>query len=101
TIKGALVNLVVRRVKKIVPPYALPVATKFNDVLELGRALTFAQPEVGPDDIAFLQYTGGTTGVAKGAILLHRNLVANVLQVVAWYSPLLAVPPPIKQVITV
>ena len=101
TIKGALVNLVVRRVKKMVPPYALPVATKFNDVLELGRALTFAQPEVGPDDIAFLQYTGGTTGVAKGAILLHRNLVANVLQVVAWYSPLLAVPPPIKQVITV
>ncbi len=99
--KGTLVNLVVRRVKKMVPPYALPSATRFNDALSAGRKLAFTRPEIGPDDIAFLQYTGGTTGVSKGAILLHRNLVANTLQVVAWYSPLLSVPPPIDQVITV
>ncbi|HZL39088.1 MAG TPA: long-chain-fatty-acid--CoA ligase [Pseudolabrys sp.] len=101
TIKGALVNLVVRRIKKMVPAYALPGATKFNDALALGRKLTFARPEVGPDDVAFLQYTGGTTGVSKGAILLHRNLVANILQVDAWYAPIIALPPPIERLIIV
>ena len=66
-----------------------------------GRALPFARPEVGPDDIAFLQYTGGTTGVAKGAMLLHRNLVANMLQVEAWHAPMMALPPPVEQLIIV
>jgi long-chain acyl-CoA synthetase len=101
SLKGALVNVVVRRVKKMVPPYSIPGATRFNDVLRLGRSLAFARPEVGPDDIAFLQYTGGTTGVSKGAMLLHRNLVANVLQVEAWNEPMVMRPPTIDQVIVV
>jgi long-chain acyl-CoA synthetase len=101
TLKGTLVNTVVRHVKKMVPAYALPAATKFNDVLSLGRKLQFARVAVGPDDIAFLQYTGGTTGVSKGAILLHRNLVANVLQVMAWNVPILAMPPPTERDIIV
>jgi long-chain acyl-CoA synthetase len=100
-LKGALVNLVVRRVKKMVPTYALPNAITFNDALAAGRKLTFARPELGPDDIAFLQYTGGTTGVSKGAILLHRNLVANMLQVEAWNVPIMALPPPIERLIIV
>ena len=91
--KGALVNLVVRRVKKMVPAYSLPNATRFPDALSAGRKLSFVRTDVAPDDIALLQYTGGTTGVAKGAILLHRNLVANLLQVVAWQEPMLAMPP--------
>ena len=90
TLKGAVVNLVVRRVKKLVPAYALPDATTFNAALGLGHKLAFVRPEIGPDDIAFLQYTGGTTGVSKGAILLHRNLVANMLQVEAWHVPIVA-----------
>jgi len=94
TLKGTLVNTVVRHVKKMVPAYSLPAATNFNDVLAQGRKLPFTRVAVGPDDIAFLQYTGGTTGVSKGAILLHRNLVANVLQVMAWNVPILAMPPP-------
>ena len=100
-VKGAVVNTVVRRVKKMVPAYTLPGATKFNDVLAQGRRLTFTPVAVGPKDIAFLQYTGGTTGVAKGAILLHRNLVANVLQVEAWNAPMVSKPPKIDQVIVV
>jgi len=96
-LKGAVVNFVVRRVKKMVPAYNLPLAVKFPKVLAAGRALAFAPAAVGPDDIAFLQYTGGTTGVAKGAILLHRNLVANLLQVAAWHEPLLAVPPRVER----
>ena len=100
TVKGAVVNLVVRRVKRLVPPYNLPQATKFPDALAAGRAMTFTLAAVGPDDIAFLQYTGGTTGVAKGAMLLHRNLVANLLQVDAWQEPLLKLPPhPSEQII--
>ena len=97
TLKGSIVNLVVRHVKKMVPPYSLPQAMRFNDVLARGRGGTLTKPDIGPDDIAFLQYTGGTTGVAKGAILLHRNLVANMLQVDAWYQPMVAVPPPIDK----
>src|SRR5664279_4835849 len=95
-IKGAVVNLAVRHVKKLVPAYSLPGATTFTAALAQGRKLAFARPEVGPDDIAFLQYTGGTTGVAKGAMLLHRNLVANILQVEAWHVPIMAMPPPLK-----
>jgi long-chain acyl-CoA synthetase len=100
-IKGTLVNLAVRHVKKMVPAYVLPNATAFNAALGLGRKISFARPEIGPDDIAFLQYTGGTTGVSKGAILLHRNLVANMLQVAAWYTPIMALPPPIERLIIV
>jgi long-chain acyl-CoA synthetase len=101
TLKGTLVNTVVRHVKKMVPPYALPQATKFNDAMALGGRLPFAHVAVKPDDLAFLQYTGGTTGVAKGAMLLHRNLVANVLQVVAWNEPMVAVPPVIDRIVIV
>ncbi len=96
-VKGTLVNGVVRHVKKMVPAYSLPDAVRFNDALNAGRARPFTPAAVGPDDIAFLQYTGGTTGVSKGAMLLHRNLVANVLQVEAWNAPLVAVPPKIEQ----
>jgi long-chain acyl-CoA synthetase len=100
-VKGALVNGVLRHVKKMVPAYSLPGAVTFKDALAAGRASAFVQAEPGPDDIAFLQYTGGTTGVAKGAMLLHRNLVANTLQVEAWHAPLIAKPPPVAQPIIV
>jgi len=86
-LKGALVNYVVRNVKKLVPPYELPGAVRFNDALAQGAKAPFTQPALGPDDIALLQYTGGTTGVSKGAVLLHRNIIANVLQSEAWNSP--------------
>ena len=84
TLKGALVNLVVRKVKKMVPPFALPSAVSFKQVLAEGARLTLSAVKQGHDDIAFLQYTGGTTGVSKGAVLLHRNIIANVLQNEAW-----------------
>jgi long-chain acyl-CoA synthetase len=87
--KGTLVNLVVRKVKKMVPAYSLPGAVAFNKVLADGARLTFKPATLGHDDIAFLQYTGGTTGVAKGAVLLHRNVIANVLQNEAWFKPTL------------
>ena len=82
--KATLVNLVVRHVRKQVPRYDLPGALRFNDVLEQGRYLPFEPVTTAHDDIAFLQYTGGTTGVAKGAMLTHRNMIANVLQAGAW-----------------
>ena len=88
-LKGALVNFVVRRVRKMVPAFKLPTAVRFNDVLSQGGSLPWQAPELGPDDVALLQYTGGTTGVAKGAVLLHRNVVANVLQSEAWHQPAL------------
>lgn len=100
-LKGIIVNLVVRRVKKMVPAYALPGAVPFNDAVSAGRAARFAKPVIGPDDVAFLQYTGGTTGVSKGATLLHRNIVANVLQNDAWLQPALAKPPQIDQLLVV
>jgi len=87
--KSAVVNFAVRRVKHMVPPYSLPGHVKFSDVLEQGRGLRLEPVALGPEDIAFLQYTGGTTGVAKGAVLLHRNLVANLLQCDAWFQPAL------------
>ncbi|MGC2748188.1 MAG: long-chain-fatty-acid--CoA ligase [Pseudolabrys sp.] len=101
SIKGALVNSVVRHIKKMVPTYSLPDSVKFNDVLAAGRKLKFETPAIGPDDIAFLQYTGGTTGLAKGAMLLHRNLVANMLQVEAWNQPMVDVPPKIDRLLIV
>ncbi len=100
-VKGALVNHVVRKVKKLVPDYRLPESVRFNDALRQGRGAPLAEPGVGPDDIAVLQYTGGTTGVSKGAVLLHRNLVANVLQSEAWNQPALKAVPAGEQLFTV
>jgi long-chain acyl-CoA synthetase len=86
--KGAITNFVIRKVKKMVPAYSLPGAVRFNDVLARGGALKLAPVEVSGEDVAFLQYTGGTTGVSKGAVLTHRNMVANTLQVVAFMPEL-------------
>ena len=86
-LKGAIVNLVSRYVKKAVKPFNLPNAIRFADVMSLGAKQPPANVQVSPDDIAFLQYTGGTTGVAKGAMLLHRNVAANVMQCEAWMVP--------------
>jgi long-chain acyl-CoA synthetase len=100
-LKGVIVNLVVRRVKKMVPAFSLPGSVSFNAALAAGRAQNFNKPKIGPDDVAFLQYTGGTTGVSKGATLLHRNIVANVLQNDAWLQPALAMPPHVDQLFVV
>jgi long-chain acyl-CoA synthetase len=100
-IKGTLVNHVVRKVKKMVPAFELPGAVTFKDAIASGRGKTFTAAAVGPDDIAVLQYTGGTTGVSKGAVLLHRNLVANVLQSEAWYQPALKKIPAGEQITTI
>jgi acyl-CoA synthetase (AMP-forming)/AMP-acid ligase II len=70
-----IVNLVVRRVKKMVPPFSIPGTILFNDAVAAGRGMKFSKPKIGPDDVAFLQYTGGTTGISKGATLLHRNIL--------------------------
>ncbi|RQH14206.1 long-chain fatty acid--CoA ligase [Bradyrhizobium sp. RP6] len=99
--KGIIVNLVVRRVKKMVPAWSLPGAVAFNDALSAGRGMTFNRPKLSPGDVAFLQYTGGTTGVSKGATLLHRNIVANVLQNDAWLQPALTAPPHVDQLMIV
>jgi long-chain acyl-CoA synthetase len=86
-LKGALVNYVVRNVKKMVPAFNLPSAVRFNDAIAQGTRGTLKRPDIKPDDVAVLQYTGGTTGVSKGAVLLHRNVIANVLQSEAWNGP--------------
>jgi long-chain acyl-CoA synthetase len=99
--KAAIVNYVVRKVKKAVPPFSIPGAVRFNDAVAQGRRKTFTPAQVGPDDIAVLQYTGGTTGVSKGAVLLHRNLVANILQAEAWYQPALKKIPAGEQIVTI
>jgi long-chain acyl-CoA synthetase len=88
-LKGGVVNHVVRKVKKLVPGFSLPQAVRFNDALARGRKLPVVRPVLGGDDIALLQYTGGTTGVSKGAVLLHRNVIANVLQSEAWNEPVM------------
>ena len=100
-LKGSIVNLVVRKVKKMVPAFDLPGAVRFNDALAQGRRLAFKPVPASANDIAVLQYTGGTTGVSKGAVLLHRNLVANILQSEAWYQPALKKIPAGEQVVTV
>jgi long-chain acyl-CoA synthetase len=83
-LKGFVVNLVVRRVRKMVPAWSLPGHVSFNHALSEGAGKTFRPGDVGHDDVAFLQYTGGTTGVAKGAMLTHRNVLANVAQNAIW-----------------
>ena len=87
--KGALVNFVVRNIKSLVPEFNLRGAVKFNHALSRGQHSSFVQPLIHRDDIAVLQYTGGTTGVSKGAVLLHRNVVANLLQSEAWNDPVM------------
>ena len=88
-LKGTIVNFVVRKIKKMVPAFSLPGAISFNKMLAEGARLTLQPVQQGHDDIVFLQYTGGTTGVSKGAMLLHRNVIANVLQNEAWMSPVM------------
>ncbi len=100
-LKGALVNLVVRSVKKLVPAYHLPGAVRFNHALAQGARGTLKKPNLQSDDIAMLQYTGGTTGISKGAILLHRNVIANVLQSEAWNEPVMRQVPQSEQPTTI
>ncbi len=88
-LKGPLVNLVARHVRHMVPPFTLPQAQRWPQALRAGRPGTLQPVQAGHDDIAFLQYTGGTTGLAKGAVLTHRNIIANVLQNDAWAGPAL------------
>ena len=90
TLKGCLVNYVVRNIKKMVPAFNLPNAVRYKDAIRRGNSATFTKVDVNPNDIAVLQYTGGTTGVSKGAVLLHRNIISNTLQCEAWFSPVLS-----------
>ena len=92
-LKGALVNYVVRNVKKMVPAFNLPEAVRFNDAIARGQRAKLTSTHPKPDDVAVLQYTGGTTGVSKGAVLLHRNVIANLLQSEAWNAPAMATMP--------
>lgn len=87
--KGTLVNFVVKYIKRLVPKYNLPDAISFRSALQRGRRLQYIKPDITNNDLAFLQYTGGTTGVAKGAMLTHRNMQANLVQSRAAYGPLL------------
>ena len=87
--KGIITNFVVRHVKKAVPPFNLPGAIRFNDAIREGRGMTCVTPAIGPEDIAFLQYTGGTTGVAKGAVLVHANITGNSVIAEEWLQPAL------------
>ncbi len=91
-IKGHLINWVARRIKKIIPHWEFP-HIQFKEALSIGRRQTFVRPQMGLDDIAFLQYTGGTTGVSKGAVLLHRNILSNVMQIESWLTPGLKIQP--------
>lgn len=97
TIKGSIVNFVVRNVKKMVPAYRLPNAIAFKRMMSDAASLRLRPVDLNHDDIAFLQYTGGTTGMAKGAMLSHRNVIANVLQNEAWLQPALVKEPRVEQ----
>ncbi len=88
-VKGAILNFVLRHIKKAVPHYYLHGSVPFNDAIAAGRSMKLVKPPLGPEDIAFLQYTGGTTGVSKGAILVHANVFGNVLVSEAWLKPAL------------
>ncbi|HEX7687864.1 MAG TPA: long-chain-fatty-acid--CoA ligase [Burkholderiaceae bacterium] len=100
-LRGLVTNFAYRTIKKEVPAFRIPGAVRFNDALAQGLRATFRPVKVGPNDVAVLQYTGGTTGVSKGAVLLHRNLVANVLQSHAWYQPALAKAKAGEQILTI
>ena len=88
-LKGLLVDFVLRHVKKLIPPWSLPGSMRLSAALDEGSRRKLERVPIGHEDIAFLQYTGGTTGVAKGAMLLHRNIIANLLQAGAWVKPFL------------
>jgi len=94
--KSVLVNFVVRHVKKLVPEFSIPHMVRFHDALAQGGRMPFRPVQLQANDIAFLQYTGGTTGVSKGATLTHRNVIANVLQTEAWAIPALSRPPAVE-----
>jgi len=100
-LKGSLVNYVVRNVKKMVPVFNLPSAVRFNAAIAKASGGSLKKPVIKPDDVAVLQYTGGTTGVSKGAVLLQRNLVANLLQTDDWFAPALQKIPQGEQLNTV
>ena len=85
--KGKVVDFVVRHIKKVVPPWNLPQSIRFKEALKIGASSSYLKPSISIDDIAFLQYTGGTTGVSKGAVLLHRNILANAKQIEVWLEP--------------
>lgn len=86
-VKGAVVNLVVRKLKKLVPAFSLPTSISFKTMLAQAANCNLQPVQLGHDDLAFLQYTGGTTGISKGAMLSHRNIIANILQNDAWLIP--------------
>lgn len=86
--KGVIINLVARHIKKLIPHWSFP-CVKFNQALKLGAGHGLTRPNLTQNDIAFLQYTGGTTGVSKGAVLLHRNILANIIQIESWLKPAL------------
>lgn len=98
-LKGMLVNFVVKHIKKMVPAYSLPNAVSFNDALGKGASLSLSKPTLTPDDTAVLQYTGGTTGISKGAQLSHGNLVAHNSMVTFWFHPFLKQHPGVQEVI--
>ena len=100
-LKGAMVNYVVRNVKKMVPAFDLPGAVRFNAAVAQGTSGTLKKPSIKADDVAVLQYTGGTTGVSKGAVLLHSNVIANVLQSEAWNEPAVKLLPQGEQLVGV
>ena len=86
-LKGAFINFAVKNIKKMVPSYVIPGTIKFKDALKKGASRTYSKPEIKGGDIAFLQYTGGTTGVSKGAMLTHTNILTNTLQIGGWMKP--------------
>ena len=100
-LKGAIVNFVVRNLKKMVPAFSLPNAIRFNNAVREGASMVLHPVELGQDDIAFLQYTGGTTGVSKGAMLSHRNVIANLMQNEAWLQPALNTEPKVDALVFV
>ncbi|MET0963861.1 MAG: long-chain fatty acid--CoA ligase [Noviherbaspirillum sp.] len=100
-VKGTIVNFVVRNVKKMVPAYNLANAVSFKRALAEGGRMSFKPAQLAHEDVAFLQYTGGTTGVSKGATLTHRNVLANVLQSEAWAQPALNREPKVEQLVLV
>lgn len=100
-VKGAAVNFVVRHVKNLVPPFSLPHAVPFRRALAQAADMSLKTVTLGHEDVAFLQYTGGTTGISKGAMLTHRNIIANVLQSEAWMRPMVHKEPKVEQLIIV